>query len=311
MTPWSSSLSGAGAAQETGYEPCHLLCSNEAGRLEGRSMPLWHDVGLLYLRVEPIWITPLGGYDSHRYRAIAGGASTQVVELLGAVVYRPLPWLGFRASMPWEYNHARGVALPTLHAVPRASSELAPAGIFASAHARLLETAATATWLGAGYRLTSAVGTTELEPSDVIDNPDKGIEGLGTGTDDVYVIAEHELHPLRRWLFAGSLEWHMHMLPRWERVYATTTGYRLTVRRELGSVFHAGVRLSGFYTSIPRLDIAQTNAVVIAPSLGVHAGDALDLSLGVSSPLPGVLLNRNALQTFDVFLALGVSVGRP
>jgi hypothetical protein len=312
---WSLTCAATASAQKaetTGYEPCHLLCSNEAGRLEGRSLPDLPAANTLRLRMETIYVSPLGAYHAHSYAPIAD-STVRVFELLTAVSYRPAAWLELRASMPWEYNHTRGVALPSLHVIDEPATELAPAGVFASAHVRLQRSDAVETWLGLGYRLTSAAGTVALSASDVAENPDKGLEGLGVGTDDIYLAATHRLAPASwgPWSLSGGLEWHVHMLPRFERVYGTTTGYRVSVERELGSRWTIAARVAGFYTSLPRLDIAQVNALIVTPSIGYGLTQGLRVSTGLSSQMPGLAFNRNALQTVDVFVAVDALILDP
>ena len=253
-----------------GYEPCHLLCSIEAGRVEARSTGAPWERQSFGLRLATVYMSPLGEYEKNLYRPLESGASVHAVQFLNGLWWRPQDWLQINLGMPWEYNRADEVVLPTLHPTDQPSEELEPGGVYASVLGRLPLPRAwrIEAWMGLGYRLSSPVGTVDVSES-LADFPDKGVEALGVGSDDSYLLLSTLWRPenLRKWGFGAGAELRIHHLPRFETLFATTGSYRLSAYYFLSPRWSASVSLSGFTTAIHTIGISQTNGLIVTPSL--------------------------------------------
>jgi hypothetical protein len=257
--------------------------------------------------LDTVYVSPLGGYQADSFRPLEDGADVHVVQLLNGLWWRPAPWIQCNLGMPWEYNRASKVVLPTLHPSSEASEELEPGGIYASVVGRLPlgEEWNIETWVGVGYRLSAPVGTVDV--SETLDTlPDKGVEALGVGSDDTYLLASALWKPraLPGWGWGVGGELRVHHLPRFETLFATTVSYRASAHRFLTPRWTASLHLSGFTTRLHTLGISQTNALIVTPQVRYAISDHLALSTGISTEVPGTALNANALQTLSVSLGV-------
>ena len=299
---WASGTGG-----EVGYEPCHLLCTIESGRAEYRQSDSLLPESLLTFRLESVYVSPRGHYEVGRYQSIAEGASTTVLQFLPSVRFRPNEFLLFSAGLPLEYNRTSGVVLPTLRPTSATQSEIAPGGIFLSAQARVLNATETGlqAWSGLGYRLSSPIGTVDVSGS-VKTNPDKALEALGVGSDDIYALASASCAPeqLEEWAFGAGGELRVHMLPKWQRWFATTIAYHSWAQYLFSDEWSGQVRLSGFYTGLRAMPVAQVNAAIFSLRGRYEVGPSLALEFAASSVVPGTALNRNSLQTLSFHTAV-------
>ncbi len=282
------------------FEPCHLLCSNEAGRVEARSVVISKVLRRFSLRLETLYVSPRGHYEEGHYQSLPEGAAAHIFEFLPAVSYRPSDNLQFNAGIPWEYNSATNVVLPTLHPTEGTTHEFAPGGIFASIH-WLIPTPTEwglESWFGLGYRLSSPAGTVDVS-RDIANFPDKAIEGLGAGTDDIYWVLRNYIFAdeAKSWRLGVGAELRAHMLPRWQRLFATTVAYQLWIEHFLFPRWSVLLRVSGFYTNLRVLEITQRSALIMAPNLAYAATEDMTFAFGLSGEVPGTSLNANVLQT--------------
>ena len=223
-------------------------------------------------------------------------------------MFRPTPDIQFNFSTPSELNYSTGVVIPTLHPVPGNQSEFAPNGILGSIYFRIPDASETGfeSWAGLGYKLSKASGTLDVS-DDLAANPDSAIEGLGAGTDDIYVLAHSILTPesFPDWRLGAGLEIRFHMLPRFERFFGTTLDYQLWAERTIGLKWGTGLRLTGFYTGLRTLGISQYSAAIASPEIFYQASNQTRLTGAISGEVPGASLNHNVLQTvgFSVSLA--------
>jgi hypothetical protein len=299
-------LSLAHDSPATGYAPCHLLCSTDAGRVESLSGRTPEKSASFGFQLETIYLSPLGLYEDGRYVPRAGGSHVEVLQILPVFWWRPKSWLQLSAGIPWELNHARGVVLPTLHPVEGSSSEFAPGGLFLSVQGRLpLSSRQLDSWIGLGYKLSSSVGTVDVS-GDVAEFPDKAVEGLGVGSDDLYFTLRNSYSPAAwpKWSFGASGELRLHMLPRWERLFATTAAYQVWAERALSSRWSASLGLSGYSSDLRTLDLTQRSLLILTPSVTRRLDRHASLSVGFSAEVPGTAINQNALQTLGLHVTL-------
>lgn len=291
---------------ESGYEPCHLLCSNEAGRVEAPSSRGPLPLNQFGVRFETAFITPLGHYEDGKYIPMPVGAHAQAIEFLPLFWYRPTENLKFHLGIPWELNRATGVVLPTLHPNEGTTGEFAPAGIIAlSAHWRISsqESGPFESWVGIGYKLSSPQGTTDV--SDYREFPDKAVEGLGVGSDDLYFPLSAE-YGIEKWKLGVGTELRFHMLPRWQRLYALTTAYQAWASYRVLEDWAVTLRFSGYYTALRTLGTSQLAGLIPLTEATWFVSSAVNLSFGLSGEIPGTTLNRNSLQTVRVHSAIAL-----
>lgn len=296
-------------ADDSVYDPCHLLCANEQGRSELRLIPgneLPREFHYGY-RVETTYLKPSGRYETNNFVPIAGNAKVDVIEVLPSLWYRPTPNYQFNFLIPLEWNQTENVVLPSLHPVPGRHTETNPGGILASAHMRLhfSEDPQFEAWGGVGYKLSKPSGTTDVS-QDAGPHPDARIEALGVGSDDVYFVYREGYYPTQmpQWSFGMGTELRFHILPRFERWFGTTLDYQLWARRSLGSDWSASLRLSGFYTRVRSVAITQRSAFIFSPELGYRLNGQTDLIASVTGELPERSLNENVLQTWGIGVSL-------
>lgn len=300
----------AAAHGDTGYEPCHLLCVLPSGRTGSRSSEAEPEAGKVTARFEVVSIEPQGRYERDKYVPLARGAQVTVVEFLPSLTYAPTPdWL-VSGGWPWEYNKTTGVTLPTLHEVEGTHREVAGGGVWLAASHRFEPVAeGTRPWAGAGYRFSGPQGTVDVG-DELEAHPDKAIEALGVGSDDLYGNVALELTGVsgdasRFWI--GG-EFRLHMLPRWQRLFATTSAYDLKFTQPMTEPLAASFRVSGFQTYIPSLNVLQSSLVIPAVGVIYTIGPSLSLDLATSTQLHGKRpMNQNSLRTVSLHFGTNIS----
>lgn len=285
------------------FAPCHVLCSVETNRHEASAtrdaaegQPVRDPIA--GGRLELAFVHPVGRYAAGEYTPLAAGARVGILQILPSVWVRPVPWLQLGAGMPWEMNEAENVVLPALREEPGITREQAPGGIFASAQVRLplpatLELEA---WAGVGYRLSDPIGTVDV--SGVLqEEPALAIEGLGAGTDDIYVRADARWRPVRLggWTFGAGFELREHTMPRLRNHFATTFAGHLVAAHPLGDRWTLSGTLGGFVTWIEEPEIVQHNLAIARANATWRSDVGLDFGFGVGAVVPGPWLNENAL----------------
>ena len=297
----------------TEYEPCHFLCSTEAGRVEREDASGVGLAGRWSLKLETIYVRPTGHYEEHDFVPLADDAQVTVIEFLPTAGYWWTDEVLINAGLPYEINRARNVILPTLHPEEGETHENAAGGVWASINKRF-QTALSASgvkglepWVGLGYRASSPIGTTDVA-DDLQTNPDTAIEGLGIGSDDFYTrVALAGASSTGEQLFWISFEERLHMLPRFKRIFGRTSSYAVSTEIPFPYVDRLALtaKLSGFRTVIIPLDVVQQS--LLLPSLGLMFRPNQDLSLGVagSGQVHGTAYNRNTLQTENLHFSVG------
>jgi hypothetical protein len=295
LAPSLASAHG-GTGGDGGLAPCHILCVNRAGRAEGEhgdAIPRerWS------LHVDALSIVPQGQWTSAGYTARPAGSTAFAAELVPTLTYRANRWLSISGGMPQEFNHSRGVVIPTMLPAEGSHSEVAPGRLWAAAHARI---AVPDDWqatpiVGAGYGFSSSKGT-----SDIRDNlptiPQVGIEGLGIGSDDLYLTGRLVTRSAGPWEASVGLEGRLHMLPKWQKIFGTTAAYDLYVGRHVGHDWTVGVHAGGFNTILTAVGVEERSLLEIAPVVSRPVARNVRLSAGYDTVVPGRTLNENALQ---------------
>ncbi|MFZ5479478.1 MAG: hypothetical protein ACOZNI_22120 [Myxococcota bacterium] len=164
----------AALAADFDFEPCHLLRSNEAGRIESRSTGGGAGFERFRFRLETDYVGLLGVYTAtEEYVAVPDDAAVAVVEWLPTVSVRPRPWLVLHAGLPLELNCSDGVVLPSLHPAVDRHVGVEPGGLFFSGQVRAVETVAFSAWGGLRYRLSKKDGTEDVSDK-VVAYPESG-----------------------------------------------------------------------------------------------------------------------------------------
>lgn len=305
LGPVAAATSGQTQGGASEYEPCHLLCSNEVGRIMPSSlMPiaLQHRLAFSF---QTAYVSPRGHYEKEAYFPIAGNATTRVVEVVASASYQINEAVRIHVALPFEYNYSKGVVLPTLHESSRSYSELEPDGLTVAVDYRLrgLLPDRFVTRVGAGYRLSAPSWTFDVS-RDLEQYPDKALEALGFGSDDLFVNASLiRVSWGGKWRVGAGGEGRIHTLPRFTRHYGTTLAYYIEGSRQVRPRWDAYSRLGGFVTRIHPLKVTQANGATLAVGTYFHYSDGLSLSLMLKSELPSKATNRNSLQT------IGLNVG--
>ena len=305
---------GAAAQQRPAaleYEPCHVLCSNEMGRVEQfplRSLQSSRNYAFSLLSA---YVSPLGHYERAGYVRISDGATAHVLQVVPRVSYLINDVWSVQLSVPFEYNRADGLVLPTLHQTETTHSALEPDGATLSLEYRIprLFFERIVARVGGGYRVSMPSGTADVS-AELEQQPDKALEALGFGSDDLFLTGS-----VRRLAPAGGLwdvglggELRLHTLPRFRKLFATTYAYYVDARRPVGSRWELYGRASGFSTRIRALEVTQANRAILMVGSHFRYSDTMILFLGLKGELPIAAVNTNSLQT--VGLNWGVTVFR-
>lgn len=302
LGPVAAVTSGQAQGGTPEYEPCHVLCSNEVGRVMPSSLMPTTPQHHLAFSFQTAYISPRGHYEKEAYFPIAENATARVAEVVVIASYQINEAVRIHVALPFEYNYSKGVVLPTLHESSRSYSELEPDGLTLAVDYRLrgLLPDRFITWVGAGYRLSAPSWTFDVS-RDLGQHPDKALEALGFGSDDLFLNASvTRVSWGGKWRVGAGGEVRIHTLPRLTRHYGTTLAYYIDGRRQVRSRWDTYGRLGGFVTRIHPLKVTQANGVALAVGTYFHYSNGLSLSLMLKSELPSKAINRNSLQTIGL-----------
>ncbi len=286
------------------YQQCHLLCTVEAGRTETRnSQPAGlHGVW----RIETIGLTPLGAYFDGRYSPMPRRGGAVGVEVLPSIAIALHRDVLLQVSFPIEWNSSWNVILPSLVPAPGRHKEIAPGRLAASLQARLPvpDDWQAVPWIGLGYALSQSIGTTDIA-TPVRRDPGLALDGLGIGTNDLYLMTDFISRPdPSGWEATAGVEGRLHALPHLERAYGYTAAYHAWIGRRVAPGWTAGLRASGFRTILSVVDLDESSALILGPAIRRDLGARARVTAGFASPVPGPSLNQNSLQTFEARVAI-------
>ncbi len=310
LSTLSATSTAAAAHGDTSYEPCLLLCALPSGRTGPRSSEAEPEAGTVTARLELVSVEPQGHYERDQYVPLARGAEVTAVLLLPSLTYAVTPdWL-MSGGWPWEYNQSTGVTLPTLHEDDGDHRAVAGGGVWIATSHRFDQVAAgTSPWAGVGYRFGGPQGRGDVE-GEIEANPDAAIRALGVDADDLYGSLALELTGIsgdhsRLWI--GG-EFRLHMLPRWRRLFATTSSYDLLFTQPMTEALAASFRLSGFQTYIPSLRVLQSSLGIPAVGVIYALSPSRSFDLSTSTQLHGKRpMNQNSLRTIDLRFGTNIS----
>lgn len=289
------------------YEPCHVFCSNEPGRVENTLRPVASQRRFAF-SLFTAYVAPQGHYEEAAYIPVSSRASAHVVEVIARGVYRINEPLSVQLSIPFEYNYSKNLVLPTLHETDTRHAALEPDGLTLSLDYRWQISFFGSYYprLGAGYRFSMPAGTIDVS-EELAAQPDKALEALGFGSDDLFVQGGvTRVAANGRWDIGIGGELRIHTLPRFQRLFATTYAYYIDLRRSVGPRWDAYVRASGFSTQIRTVDVTQANRAILTGGGYFHYSEALSFFLLAKGEIPFEAVNQNSLRT--VGLNWGVTV---
>lgn len=291
------------------FKQCHMLCSNEQGRTELRLIP-GNEIPTSFrwaFRLETAYITATGRYDFGNFNSREPDTSALALEFLPSLMFRLTPDIQLNFSIPFEVNHSNGVVIPSLHPVPGNHFEIAPGGILGSIQFRLSYPRSSEfdTWAGVGYKLSDPSGTDDISEN-LPAYPEATLDGLGSGSDDIYFMTRTTYAPVSApdWRFGAGLEFRIHMLPRFVRLFGTTLDYQLWAEKKIGPRFGTGLRLTGFRTGLMTLNISQFSSLIASPLVFFQISDETKITGTIFGEVPGAGLNDNVLQTLGISLNL-------
>src|SRR5207248_2543484 len=97
--------------------------------------------------------------------------------------------------------------------------------------------------------------------------PEVGIEGLGIGSDDLYLNGRLISRASGPWEATVGLEGRLHMLPKWQKIYGTTVAYDLWIGRRVSPDWTVGIRAGGFNTILPTVGVEERSLLELAPAI--------------------------------------------
>ena len=292
------------------YEPCHVLCSNEMGRVEPFRLDPFLASRNYAFSLLSAYVSPRGHYEMSGYIPVSAGASAHVLQVVPAFSYFINDTWTAQLRLPFEYNRTRGLVLPTLHEENTKHSTIEPDGVTLSFEYRVPRRlfARFVARIGGGYRLSMPSGTVDVA-AELPQQPDKALEALGFGSDDLFVTGGLRQIPSRgAWVIGVGGELRLHTLPRLRRRFATTYAYYVDASRRTGSRWQLYGRASGFSTHIRVPKVTQANRAILLAGSYYRCSEAVTLSVALKGEVPLTVANTNSLQTIG--LNWGFTVAR-
>jgi hypothetical protein len=213
-----------GGTNPHAYEPCHVLCSNEPGRVENATLRPLYSQRRYAFSLLTAYVSPRGHYENGGYFPVSENAYAHVVEIVARASYRINERLSAQISLPFEYNYSKGLVLPTLHETDTRHAAIEPDGATLMLDYKVPRIFFNhfVTRIGGGYRFSMPAGTIDVS-KELEAQPDKALEALGFGSDDLFVSSSiTRLAASGRWDLGIGGEWRIHTLPRFQRRFATT-----------------------------------------------------------------------------------------
>ena len=284
------------------YEPCHILCSNEVGRVEDNTARLTDSARPWAFSLLSAYLAPQGHYEEKEYYPVTGGARARVLQVVPRLSYRINGAWRVQLSVPFEYNRAEGLVLPTLYQTDTRHSAIEPDGATLAFEYRVPRVffERYSLRLGGGYRFSMPAGTIDVS-AELEQQPDKALEALGFGSDDLFLNGGVlRLAASGRWDVGLGGELRLHTLPRFRTRFATTYAYYLDARRGLGRRWDLYGRASGFVTRVHSMGVTQANRAILTLGAYHHYSEGLSLFLGLKGEVPLKAAHTNSLRTIGV-----------
>jgi hypothetical protein len=284
------------------YEPCHTLCSNEVGRVEDNTLRLAQSPRRYAFSLLAAYVSPRGHYEEKGYFPVSKQAQAHVLQMVPRLSYQVNQAWRLHLSIPFEYNYADNLVLPTLYETQTTHSAIEPDGATLALEYKVPRVFFQhfTVRLGGGYRFSMPAGTIDVS-KELDQQPDKALEALGFGTDDLFLNGGLlRLAASGRWDIGLGGELRLHTLPRFRTLFATTYAYYIDARRTMGKRWDLYGRASGFSTRIHSMDVTQANRAILTAGTYYRYSDGISLFLGLKGEMPWDKANTNSLQTLGL-----------
>ena len=295
-------LAAHGGEGSLEYEPCHVFCSNEPGRVENATFRPVDTHRRFAFSLLTAYVSPQGHYEEGDYFPISENAYAHVVEVIARGSYRISESLRAQVSLPFEYNYSKNLVLPTLYETDTRHAALEPDGITVMVDYKIPRVFFHHFFsrIGGGYRFSMPAGTIDVS-GELEEQPDKALEALGFGSDDLFLSGGiTRVAASGRWDIGVGGEWRIHTLPRFRRLFATTYAYYMDVRRVMGRRWDVYGRVSGFTTRVHSMDVTQANRAILTAGGYFHYSPTLSFFWAAKGELPFEAVNRNSLSTVGI-----------
>ena len=198
------------------YEPCHILCSNEVGRVEENTLRLAQSPRRYAFSLLATYVSPRGHYEEEGYFPVSNQAQAHVLQMVPRLSYQVNQTWRLQLSIPFEYNYANNLVLPTLYETQTTHSAIEPDGATLALEYKVprIFFQHYSLRLGGGYRFSMPAGTIDVS-KELSQQPDKALEALGFGTDDLFLNGGLlRLAASGKWDIGLGGELRLHTLPR-------------------------------------------------------------------------------------------------